>query len=335
MDSNRHQPYSLIPIAQSGDRFTSFAPYVPSINNRGIIAFQATTSNGGSGIFTSDGSSISTIVDSFTSPLREICSHPDIADDLSCCFYATLKSGIRGVFLIQNQQLHTIADSFGPLGPTMNNASAITFRAHAAADAEGIFTFLSGRKIEIARTGSAIKSFQGLPVIQDQGLVVFRADLPDSGHEIFVSDGSHSSSIARTGAEFASLANFPIINNAGTVAFCATLSSGASGVFIASGKTTTMHICSSHQFASFRGVLINNSNDIIYYATPIGGSLGVFTGLDPVRDLLLAIGSPLFGSTVTDFALNPVSINDAGQLAIRVQLADDRQFILRADPRDI
>ncbi len=38
------------------------------------------------------------------------------------------------------------------------------------------------------------------------------------------------------------------------------------------------------------------------------------------------------GSTVVDLALNPVSINAVGQLAIRVTLADGRQFVLRADP---
>ena len=37
-------------------------------------------------------------------------------------------------------------------------------------------------------------------------------------------------------------------------------------------------------------------------------------------------------ATVVDFALNPVSVNERGQMAIRVALADGRQFILRADP---
>jgi hypothetical protein len=37
-------------------------------------------------------------------------------------------------------------------------------------------------------------------------------------------------------------------------------------------------------------------------------------------------------ATVVDFALNPVSINERGQMAIRVALEDGRQLILRADP---
>jgi len=44
------------------------------------------------------------------------------------------------------------------------------------------------------------------------------------------------------------------------------------------------------------------------------------------------VGGTLCDSTVAGFALNPVSINSAGQLAIRVMLEGGRQLILRADP---
>jgi hypothetical protein len=79
--------------------------------------------------------------------------------------------------------------------------------------------------------------------------------------------------------------------------------------------------------------LINNNGLLVFFATPVERSLGVFCGKDPLADRIVAIGDPLFGSTVADFALNPVSLNDLGQLAIRIKLADDRQFIIRADPR--
>jgi len=42
----------------------------------------------------------------------------------------------------------------------------------------------------------------------------------------------------------------------------------------------------------------------------------------------------LFGSTVTDFASNPVSINAVGHVAVRASLADGRQLILRTNPGD-
>jgi hypothetical protein len=44
------------------------------------------------------------------------------------------------------------------------------------------------------------------------------------------------------------------------------------------------------------------------------------------------VGAQLFGSSVVELALNPVSLNDAEQLAIRLRLADGTQHIVRADP---
>ena len=58
----------------------------------------------------------------------------------------------------------------------------------------------------------------------------------------------------------------------------------------------------------------------------------MFSGPDPVNDCLLGLGAALLGSAIVDFALNPVSINDRGQVAIRVKLANELQLILRADP---
>jgi hypothetical protein len=89
---------------------------------------------------------------------------------------------------------------------------------------------------------------------------------------------------------------------------------------------------SKTDYVSFRGALISDSGHLIYYATPPDGGIGIYCGSDPHLDRLLAIGEPLLGSPVADFALNPVSINALGQFVVRVKLEDGRQFILRGDP---
>ncbi|MCC6426159.1 MAG: hypothetical protein IT435_04995 [Phycisphaerales bacterium] len=121
------------------------------------------------------------------------------------------------------------------------------------------------------------------------------------------------------------------MNDAGVVAFCATLRNGGSAVFTTTGGEHLPLVDTTAGFESFHGVLINNASHRVFYATPNGGSLGVFIGPDAKRDLLLGIGSSFLESTIAEFALNPVSINDAGPLAIRVRLADQRQLIVRAD----
>jgi hypothetical protein len=121
------------------------------------------------------------------------------------------------------------------------------------------------------------------------------------------------------------------VNDCGSVAFCATLETGGAGVFTSTACAISAVVDTKDPFESFRGVLINNLGDVIFYAVPRGGSLGVYAGPDPVKDKILEIGDALFGSTLSDFALNPVSFNDANQIAIRLKLADGRQLIVRVD----
>ena len=61
------------------------------------------------------------------------------------------------------------------------------------------------------------------------------------------------------------------------------------------------------------------------------GGFGIFTGPDTITNKVIATGDSLFGSTVT-FVAHPV-INDPGQVAFRVSLADGTTSIVRADPR--
>jgi hypothetical protein len=122
------------------------------------------------------------------------------------------------------------------------------------------------------------------------------------------------------------------MNEEGMVAFGATLRTGGSGIFAVTDGGVTDLVAATAPFDGFRGALVNRTGLVAFSATARGGRLGVYAGADPVADRIIALGDPLFGSAVTEFALNPVSVNEAGQLAIRVRLADGRQTILRADP---
>lgn len=324
--------YALVPIASTGDRFSDFAPYVASVNDAGIVAFQATLRDGGSGIYVGAGGPVSTVTDPVVGPLTEVWSHPDIARDGSISAYATFASGDRAVILIRDREVVTVARTHGPLGPTMNDAGTVAFRADLEDGRSGIYTGNGGTITTIAETGDVLSGFHGLPVIDRRGAVAFRADLTTGGERICVGDGGSLTTIAETGDVFAGLGRFPSVNAEGAVAFCATLEDGGSGIFVASSEGTVQLLDTSGRFESVRGVLLDTTRKIVFYATPREGSLGVFSGPDPATDRVIGLGAPLFDSTIVDFALNPVSINDVGQLAIRVKLANDDQWILRADP---
>jgi hypothetical protein len=324
--------YTLSVIAETGERFSDFAPYVASVNDHGIVAFQATDRDGTSGAYAGDGGSITLIADPATAPFRGVCSHPDINGEGSSCFYADMESERRGVFSVRGGEIALVNDSAGSLGPTMNEAGTVAFRGDRSDGSSGIFTASGGSVTTIAETDGRFRRFHGLPVIDASGAVTFRADLEGGGEGIYAADGGQVTALVESGDVFGGLGRFPFASETGTVAFCAHLRSGGSGVFtMTSGEIATV-VDTSGPFESFRGVLLDDAGGLIFYATPQGGELGVFAGPDPVSDRLLSVGSSLFGSTVVEFALNPVSINDAGQIAIRVGLEDERQVILRADP---
>ena len=81
------------------------------------------------------------------------------------------------------------------------------------------------------------------------------------------------------------------------------------------------------RWQSLRGVLVAGSHTV-FYATPVGGSLGVYVGREtPQR--IAGLGDPAFGSGIADLALNPVSIHRAGWLAMRLALEDGTERIVR------
>ena len=125
--------------------------------------------------------------------------------------------------------------------------------------------------------------------------------------------------------EFTELGRFPSASQDGAIAFAGTRA-GRPGIYLHRGSSTSCLI-DSPDFESYRGVLINRSKNYVFCATPAGGSLGVYVG----DERILGIGDELGDSSVLEFGLNAVSINEAGHLAICVALADGEQAIVLAD----
>ena len=380
--------FTFTPIAETGPRFRDFAPYVAALDDAGTVAFQATLTTGGSGVFTASGGPITTVASGSTSAagamrpmsppetvLRDVISHPDIGNDGSVCFYAECQAAgdparrHHSVVLVKDGEHREMARGAGPLGPTMNDRGAVAFRADVAPGISGVLIARghdansepgSPPPVTVADTRGHFTGFHGLPVIDRQGVVVFRADTRDGGSGIYAwNQGTIATVVATmvsTGGASAgagpsvphsldpglldlrSLARFPAIDDHGTVVFAATRASGLGGIFaVRDGQLTAIVDGDSGRFASFRGALVDDSGALIFFANPPGGELGVYCGPDPVAHRVFAIGAPLGdhpgAPPVRSFALNPVSINRAGQLAIRLELADGQQAIVRADPR--
>lgn len=327
---------TLTLIATTGDRFTDFGPYVASVNDAGVVAFQAGVAGDGSGVFTGDGRDRVEVVE--RAAVAAVTSHPDIDGAGAVSFYGETRSGVHGVFLARDDGLVTIGDtrtffaSIGPTGPSMDEAGTVAFRAETENGVSGVFLGSTEGVVTVALAGKRWCGFQGVPVVTPDGAVLFRADRGGGVEGVHLWRAGSVETIAETGDVFGAIGRFPSVNAAGTVAFAAMLRGGGAGVFTSSEGRIERVLDTDGAFESFRGAIVDDRGRVVLIATPRYGSLGLFDGPDPEADRIVAIGDPLHDSTVTDLAANPVSVNAGGQLAVRISLADGRQQILRADP---
>lgn len=283
-------------VAQTGDRFASFGPYVPAIDNHGRVAFQAELTGGGTGVFI-DGEP-AYLSDS---GLGTVVSHPDlnVAGDL--CFYAERDGETRAVRL-RGGDVWQSEPGVGPLGPTMNEAGDVAYRG----EFKGRPSVLSSSTGLVAREGFG--EFLGLPLMSESGEVIFRADEGIwRGTNCIVSG-------------FDEVGRFPCLDADGRLGFVARR---ASQWEIHVGE----EVLPSPEGWQLRGALINSRGLVVFYATPPDRELGIYRNAS--EDPLLQMGGPFEGSSIVDFALNPVSVNEAGQVAIRVKVADGREFVVQ------
>lgn len=330
-------PFALTVLAETGERFADFAPYVASINAAGVVAFQAALRAGGTGVFTCDGAEPPRSALGGNEPALHFISHPDIDARGALSVYAELPGGASAVVGIEDGVVHVLASAgelwrgIGPLGPTMNEAGAVAFRGDLATGNHAIARADRDGVTVIAQTGAELRAFHGLPLVNATGEVAFRADLADGTAAICLGRGGTVTNLVEARGVFRDLALFPSCDDAGRAAFGGVLVDGRAGIYVACPYGIAPFGRTEGAFESVRNALITNDGVAAYAATPPGGALGIYAGPDPAQDRVLALGQTVLGAEVAGFALNPVSVNERGQIAIRLALADGRQFILRAE----
>jgi hypothetical protein len=289
----------------NGTNFTSFADDV-AINAAGIVAFHAGLNTGGraTGIFTSDGLTTKTIVDSTAQGLSGLgFGSPSINAAGTVAFFAP-RIGFRSSVIFTGNGgaltpvLDTLNSNFGAFGNVAINASGeIVFRGVLKDRNEGVFVITPKRNepsdgqsagpasvIDVVDTISSPDFFGfGDPVINDSGLA---ADFGGGASRVEVLSGNSGGITARTDPSSTFFADIehPSINNRGAVAFSAFESNGAQGIFV----------------------------ELTGGASPVA---------------VLQTGDPLFGSTVTAVSVGRFAFNNHFRLAFEYELADGRSGI--------
>jgi hypothetical protein len=315
-------------IAATGNEFMDFAPYVPAINNAGVVAFQArlAAATPTTGVFTSDGRAI------LPSPgIRDFVSHPDINDSGQMCVYVERDSGVRTLLSVAPSNVvslplpeHTIV---GALGPTINQAGTVGFRG---IECVALLETQGPRTVATLSSVGPFAAFQGLPVVTEGGALVFFAEASNGRNGIHIVHKNESRSLVRAHGQAPKFGYFPCANTHGIVCVVARTEQGC-GVYFADGDTVVEAIAPSASFESIRGALLDDRGRLLLIATPPNGTLGLYAG--PSYDRVFSIGDRLFGSQLVEFALNPVSINAHGDIAVRLALSDGRGLIVRVGPK--
>ncbi len=286
---------ALITIADNSSRTFSVFSRILSINNKGVVAFDAARTGGG-GIYTGSGGALTTIADE--TALFEGFGSKSINDRGVVAFsYNRDEIGrdtvVLGIYTGSGGALTTIADSDTPTLASLSRGTSINNR----------------------------------------GVVAFKAKRDAGGEAIYTGSGGPITTIVDSDSPTFSTFNNPVINNNGVVAFRANRDAGGSGIYTVSGGiTTTIADTDSPTFSGFRGHSLNNKGAIAFPADLDSGGFGIYLSDGKGGFItVLQTGDSFMGSTVSNCGVGTNGLNDKNQLAIWVKLADGREGIYRAD----
>ena len=308
----------------------------PAINQAGEVAFQALTDAGGQGIYRGSGGELQTIAEG-TSSFPGFTIRPSINDAGKVAYVRTESSSAR-VELSDGLNTTIIADSAGPsfasfIGwPRVNNSGLVAFAATRDGGGTGVFT-----AVGVAGFNTIVQSgFSGISpnyTMNNSGKVGFRGNA--GGWAIFAAVGGAggTTTIANAAGPYNAFAGNASINDDGWVVFRATLDGQTTDNFFKGAGGSAQLVASTSGLYSFLYIpAINASGLVAFRASLDSGQFGMFTGPDPVADKVILTGEKLDGSTVLALSSHNQAINDNGQIAFRVQLADGRFGVFRADP---
>jgi hypothetical protein len=343
-DTPRSRAYTFTSIVDENGPFEAFHP--PSVNNAGTVGFFAATDAGVDGVYTSDGTTTTTIVDD-TGPLGfwgggfSLACFPAINDAGQVAFFAYTDNWSHGVYRGAGGAITTIAQADDGVfseafdNPGINNLGQVAFRGTFVGGTEGIFLGDGGTAVTIADSDGIFDWFYDGNDVNDGGQVAFMAGNSTADTGVYVADGSRRDppvTIANTAGPYSSFGTWVSINNAGVAAFTAELDAGGRGVFAGDGTMTTTIADNSGAFDAFDEPAINNAGDVAFRAELDDGGHGIYVGADPVADKVIAYGDALFGSTVTQLEFFHFGHNDAGQIAFVYSLDDGQYGIAVATP---
>jgi len=158
------------------------------------VTFKGFLDEGGEGIYTGSGGTLTTIASTIGPFFTDLYGSPDINDHGIVAFSAMLDGGLQGIFTGDGSTVTTIADTFWAIdsNPSINNSGMVAFKARPEVGQEaGIYigpdpifdkVIGTGDLLDGSTVTSILSFHDGL---NDQGQIAFSASLAD-GRDIIV-----------------------------------------------------------------------------------------------------------------------------------------------------
>ena len=232
-----------MPVSFIGDPFFAFDPG-PSINNAGVVAFQASrlfVGHGFYGLFTGNGGTIDMLYIILNRNPTPVFGRPAINERGTLAFFQVVFPPVHGAIQTgDGGPTTTIADTLSgfsslDLHPSINNAGIVAFGAILTTGVGGIFLGSGGPVITVADTTGPFADFSGSsPIINNQASVVFFARLDSGELGIFTGPDPVADKVIAVGDPLlgSAVAEFFLdnsrlgFNDRGQVAFLARLQNG-------------------------------------------------------------------------------------------------------------
>ncbi len=336
-------------VSLETDFSSSFSPGTPAINNIGQVAysqfvFNLTTGRNEVSVFVDDGTGPVELVNLTQAGINGIKSAVVINDNGAVALSGSLLvSGfLRGVIVRVEPDgtvkilAEAISDGTGDFLEfsqfvSINNSGQVTALARNNDNTNSILLLGDSGITEIARSSASLFSLSS-PTVNDLGVVAFKAVDPlFPAGSIFTGTGGPLTNEG-TNPGSGSSSFIPVINNDGIVLS----DSGFPLLYTALGGMVDSIVAGTEDpyFRILGGTSNYGFNDFseIAFVTGSGPTVplafskgGLFTGNDPVNDLILAVGDTIFGGTLLGQAagghpirLGSQSINNSSQIVFNV-----------------
>lgn len=322
----------LVVVAAQGPDYGDFLRL--AINGADTVAFAASTPDGGRALGKGDGFSDATlIVETDPGNYYHFVVDPDVAiNDASDLVY-TLRQVVPGSSSYQILEKVLVARGDG--GSRRVDCTDLICQDYVSTP-HVLSAYLGGADIN---AGGSVAYWKNMDHRSEEGIAI-------DGAPLVRAKGTSFYQFAKTPIHKAR----PAINDLGFVAFYATVDegldfgdpdqppdrvpAGAPGIFgtYRGGPIFSFADSFGGAYGDFADeVSLNASSKVAFFARA-GGVDGIFTGPDPVRDKVVAVGDPLDGSTATALRFGRGGLNDKGQLVFFADLADGRTGLFRAEP---